>query len=705
MAQDQNPVRSPKSLRWLQAEPIWLIGLGLVFHFLAQIHWDKVWEGFAYDPVLRWYVPGAFFIAALYSALNAVPEWQPTYRIRLKATLPIELALSFGAVLYLKYVDPMVYVDDAGFILRYFDHFAEGCFFCFNVDDGPVFGLSSFIYGLLGGFLTWSGIFNSEGAVNYLAYIGTFFTGFLYFRILRKLVSSAGMMVVFWFLLMTCSRSMAVIYNAGMEAPIHFSLILTALLFFLDKKERLMWLFLAISVISKLDAVPLVLVVGIFWTIENWSDLRAFDWHKKRYHDALKFGLVPVLVWIVFAWIVFGSPLPQSAFAKIYIHNHAKGSWFPFIEAFVANGYRSPFLVLSLGLFLAQLGWVAAKRQGGRGLFFGFAFVATLLLYYFYNPGERMVWYYVLPEGLMLLQLAVGLQWLFGSLKGNGRLLGVGGVIGCLLLFTSTFMVGDIAYTRNYEDVVEGERLRIGDYLAAHVTENQSLQSGHGLISRKVKGYVVDETGLNFRVDTTMKQRNKALWEKYRPDWVVMHGFSWEVDKLNSYPYVLDTSFFDIALYGYPAWRIFRRTATEEESEGTYYLQLSEILADQIEVYDEPQKFLHTKANAYTFVRSDFNKRESKLTMGLIRHEYPYRVHVKDVLAGDTTIWQHTYVVDSFAGPGTNRIMPLTIPLLRPDAPANPKPGLRYIILQFENSYGKVGLYDPAITVLRKDPF
>ena len=91
--------------------------------------------------------------------------------------------------------------------------------------------------------------------------------------------------------------------------------------------------------------------------------------------------------------------------------------------------------------------------------------------------------------------------------------------------------------------------------------------------------------------------------------------------------------------------------------------------------------------------------------MGLIRHEYPYRVHVKDVLAGDTTIWQHTYVVDSFAGPGTNRIMPLTIPLLRPDAPANPKPGLRYIILQFENSYGKVGLYDPAITVLRKDPF
>lgn len=705
MAQDHIPTPKRGRSRWLPSEVPWLLGLGIAFHFLAQVHWDKVWEGFAYDPVLRWHVPAVFFVAALYAWLQAVPEWQPTYRLRLRAQLPVEFALSLGAVLYLKYLDPMVYVDDAGFILRYFDHFAEGCFFCFNVDDGPVFGLSSFIYGLLGGFLTWSGLFNSEGAVNYLAYAGTFFTAWLYFRILRQVLHSQGLILLFWVLLMACSRSMAIIYNSGMEAPVHYSLVLAAVLFFLQRKDRWMWFMMAVAVISKLDAVPLVLVLGTFWTIDNWADLRQFDWHKRRYHDALIYGLVPVLVWIVFAWIVFGSPLPQSAFAKIYFHNHAKGSWFPFIEAFVANGYRSVFIVFSLGLFLAQLGWVAAKRQGGRGLVFGFAFVATLILYYFYNPGERMVWYYVLPEGLMLLQLAMGLQWLMGFLRGNGRMVGAALAVGCALLFTSTFMAGEIAYTRTYEDVVEGERLKIGDYLAAHVQDHDTLQSGHGLISRKAKGYVVDETGLNFRLDTTMKQRNKALWEKYRPNWIVMHGFSWEVDKLNSFPYVLDTSFFDIALYGYPAWRIFRRTATEEESAGTYYIQLTEILGDQIEVFDEPQKFLHTKANAYTFVRNDFNKREWKLTMGLIRHEYPYRVHVKDMLPGDTTIWQHTYVVDSFAGPGTDRIMPLTIPLLRDNVPANLPSGPRYIILQFENSYGKVGLYDPAITVLRKDPF
>lgn len=689
---------------WLRlGEPPWLIGVGIAFHFLAQVQWGQKWEGMVYDPVLRWYLPLVFFAAALYATLSKLPTWQPTFRFQVRAEWAIEFLLSLGAVLYLKYVDPMVYVDDAGFVLRYFDHFAQGSFFCFNVEDGPVFGLSSFIYGLLGGLLTWTGLFNAEGAMNYLAYAGTFFTAWLLFRILRQVLESDGMVVVAWTLLMTCSRSMAIIYNAGMEAPVHVSIVLAAILFFLQRRDRLMWLFMALAVISKLDAVPLVVVMALLWTVENWRDLSQWDWHKRRYQDALLYGLVPVLAWIVLAWIIFGSPLPQSAFAKIYFHTHAKGHWFPFIETLVSNAYRSSLLAASLVLFLVQLGYVAAKQQGGRSLLFGFGFIATLVLYYFYNPGERMVWYYVLPEGLMLLNLAVGLNWGWSWLKGHGRLVGMSLTAGCAFMFTWTSLVEDIAYTRTYESVVEGERRRMGDYLGERVAEGDTLQSGHGLVSRKVRGYVVDETGLNFKLDTTSRRRNQALWEKYRPNWVVMHGFSWEVDKLNSYDYRLDTSFFEIVAYGYPAWRVFRRTESDE-SAGTYFLQPSEILADQVEVFNEPQKFVHLKANAYTFVRSDYNKREWKITLGLIRHEYPYRVHVRDVFPGDTTLWQQTYVVDSFQGPGTSRIMPLTIPMLRSKVPDSLPSGPRYIVLQFENSYGPVGLYDPAITVLRKDP-
>jgi hypothetical protein len=693
-----------KRLPWLPSEVPWLLGLGLVFYLLRIIQWNEIWEGFVYNTAFTSYLPWVFFTAALYAGLSAIPTWQPTYRIQIRAQLLIELLLSLGAVLYIKFVNPIQYVDDAGFILRYFDHFAEGCFFCFNVEDGPVFGLSSFVYGLLGGALTWSGLLNAEGAINYLTYAGVFCSAFLLFQILRHLIRSQGIVILTWVLLLTCSRSVAIIFNSGMEAPFHLSLVLTAILFFLQKRDKLMWLFMAISVISKLDAVPIVVVMAAFWTVENWKDLRAFDWYKQRYHDALRFGLVPVLVWIVFAWVVFGSPLPQSAFAKLYMHNHAKGTWFPFLEPFFSDAYRGVLFSLSMALFLAQLGWVAAKKKGGRSLVFGFGLVATLIMYYFYNPGERMVWYYVLPEALMLLQLAVSLQWFWGWLPGNRKWAAVGLTLGLAFMFTWSFTLGEMDYAAKNRTVVEGERIRIGTYLTERVAENETLQSGHGLISRKVKGYVVDETGLNFRVDTTKQHRNKALWEKYKPDWVVMHGFSWEVDKLNEFPYLLDTSFFDITTYGYPAWRIFRRTADIESSAGTYFINLDRIIADDPIVFEESQHFTHIKAKAFSFKLDQYNPSDWKITLGLIRHDYPYFVHIRDVFPGDTTVWQHTYVVDSFAGLGTTRIQPITIPLLRKGIPNDLIQGTRYIFLEFENSYGPVGMYDPAISVLRKEP-
>lgn len=693
---------------WLPVEVPWLIGAGALFHFLAQIHWDQQWEGFAYDPVLRWWLPLAFFVAALYSLLGAAPRPRLRHNLRINFQWLIDIALPVAAVLYIKYTNHIFPVDDVGFILRYLDHFAEGCFYCFNVDDGPVFGISSFVYGILAGFLTWTHILDAEGALKCLTYVGIFATGFLLLRIVRQVIASDGMVILLWLLLMTCSHSMALIFNSGMEAPVHFSLVLAALLFYLQRKDRWMWLFMAIAVISKLDAVPLVVVIGIFWTVDNWADLTQFDWYKQRYRDALAYGLLPVLIWIVFATLVFGSPLPQSAYAKVFFHNHSKGSWFPFIQGFTTSGYQSVFLGASLTLFLAHAGFVIGRGGGGRKLVFGFAFIATLLLYYFYNPGERMVWYYVLPEGLMLLQLGVSIAWAWSWLPSKklwaGSVTGVAVSLGFAFMFTWTNMAGEIAYHRRYKEVVEGERIHMGDYLSTVVAADDTLQSGHGLISRKTRGHVIDETGLNYRLATELEHENSALWQALKPQWIVMHGYSWEVNKLNAFPYALDTTFYDITTYGYPAWRIFKRVPAIDESEGTYFLQLTEILAPEMEVFDEPQHFVHIKAGAFSFVRQAYNPRESKITFGLLRHLYDYKVHVRDVLPGDTTIWQHTYTVTSNQVLGASRICPITIPLLRDHVPADVPEGQRYIILEFESSYGKVAMYDPAISILRRDP-
>lgn len=692
-------------LAFIRSEISWLLGLALLFHLLAQVHWDKTWKDFPYDAVLRWYVPLVFILAAAYAGLARLPEIWITYKLRIHPRTFIELLGGYLAVAFIRNLYPVNYVDDAGFILRYFDNFAEGCFFCFNVEDGPVFGLSSFGYGIIGGAISWTGILSSTATMNLLTYAGTFFTAFLIFRILREVLKSPGLVALAWVLVMTSNRSMAIIYNSGMEAPVHFSIVLAAILFFLQRRERLMWLFMAFAAISKLDAVPLVVTLAAFWAVENREDLLRFDWHKQRYREAFLYGLVPVLLWILFAWIVFGSPMPQSAYAKLHYMPHAKGSWFPFLEGFVENGFHSLFFAGACVLFLLQVGWVAAKREGGRSLVFGTAFLGTMLLYYLYNPGERMQWYYVLPEGLMLMTLAAGLQWLGDRMPGQGRLVVAGLVVGAAGMFTWTNLWGEMMWADTFRSVVEGERKAIGKYLETKVPEGDTLHASHGLIGWPIDGYVLDETGLNFKKDTTSKHRNEAFWARYRSNWVAMHGHNWEVDKLNAYPYALDTSFFEICTYGLPAWRIFKRTPTIDESSGTYFINANvDVIGDQMEVFPEPGGFCHVKANAFTFVRQNYNKREEKITLALIRHDADYEVHIRDVFPGDTTLWEKTVTVKHRFEPGTTRLMPLTIPLIRRNVPANLPAGPRYIILTFTNSFGKVGLYDPAISILRRDP-
>ena len=684
---------------WLPIEVPILFGLALLFFVLGRVHWQAKWEGFVYNEVLRFYVPAVFLLAVPYLWAGKLPNLKLGKQLQFRPQLILEVAFASLAVIYIRNYDPIRYVDDAGFILRYLDNFQKGCFFCFNPQEGPVFGLSSFIYGLLGGLMTWTGIYSPESAVSYLSYIGTFFTGFLYFLILRTLFKKDALVLVFWFLLMTCNRSMALIYNSGMESPIHFSIVLTAILFFLKKKDRLMWIFLALAAISKLDSVPMILVIMAFWTFENRASLLPLHPKNKKYQDALLFGLLPIVIWIVFAKLYFGSPMPQSAFAKVYFHPHAKGSWFPFLEPFYKSSYRAPFLYVSLTLWLAQLGFVAAKQQGIRDVMFGFAFIGTMSLYYFYNPGERMLWYYVLPEGLLLLQLCLSLNWFWKFLGDHLRLVMISVSVGFAFLFTWMFLIGERDYTRKFQGQVEEERIQIGQYLGAAVQEGDSLLSGHGLNSRWSKGLVIDQTGLNSKLATKLGRDYRVLLNALHPKWIVMHGHSWEVTKVGEHDYVLDSSFYDITTYGYPAWRIFKRAENGERGDYFSNLNKNDIIGDEIEFFYEPQFFTHLKAKAFTIKRPNYHPSERQLNFGLIKHEHPYEVIMKDRLENDSILWQGHYKIPKWNGPGTKRIASITAPLLREGISDTILPMARYITVEFKESYGAVAMYDPILSI------
>lgn len=696
--------KSPLLWDWLPLDSILLSLAAVALYLLGKVKWDETWEGFAYDLRFRFWVPVLFLIGAAYVWMAELPKLNMGKWGKFRPQILLEILLCVAVVQLVRWYDPIRYVDDTGFILRYWDNFQQGCFFCFNASEGPVFGLSSFIYGLLGGLMVLSHLFSPESAMSYLSYAGLFMMGMLSLGILRTVLRRDALVILAWLLFMTCSRSLLLIGNSGMEAPVHVSIVLAALLFYIRKQDKWMWLFLALAAISKLDAVPLILVVSSFWIYENFGQLFPISWKNAKIRLPLLYGLLPILIWILFAKLYFGSPLPQSAFAKVYFHEHSKGSWFPFLEPFYTSPYRAPFLYAMLPLWIAQIGYVAAQKRGGRQMVFGFAFVATLLLYYFYNPGERMLWYYVLPEGLLLLQLGCSLAWAANAFKAIGQLVLTGFLIGLCFLFTWKFNLNELDYTRNFQKQVEEERLRIGEYLGAVVQPQDTLLSGHGLISRKAKGLVVDQTGLNSKLATKIGRDYETLVGQLKPDFIVMHGHSWNVDKLNQFQYAKDTSFFDICLYGMPAWRIFRKTDNWETSQQINFVQENELLGKNLEIFPEGQHFLRFKSEGFSFVRPYCNPYESELAFGILRYDNDYQIRISDRYPVEQERWSKTLWIPKWEGPGTPRVQPISLSLWEHNMPDTLIKEARYISLEFIGLGGGAMVYDPMIITSRRLP-
>ena len=307
---------------------------------------------------------GEFFVYAVVAfsfGFFVYPQVVDAGRKWIRVTTDLTLSLLFAYVVFHEYSG--IFYDDAGFILRYLDNFAKGCFYCYNLSDGAVFGTSSFIYGLLGGFLAWLGV-KPELVLHGLGFTGLVVDGYLLLLILRKLIRQPGWSFVIWVTAISTSKTYLEVATSGMESPVHFALILAAFWFFLRGNARLMWLMMAVSVISKLDAVPIVLVLGGLHLLRHRNEVREAGLESKTVKDVLIFGVIPVICWIVFATWLFGSPLPQSAYAKIYFHSHPSDHWFPFLKHYTDGGIRYTMFCI-FGMVVPLHIWINLRRQKG----------------------------------------------------------------------------------------------------------------------------------------------------------------------------------------------------------------------------------------------------------------------------------------------------------------------------------------------------
>lgn len=474
----------------------------------------------------------------------------------------VDLFIAAGCALTVFLLYPGEFFDDAGFVMRYLENFQDGHFYAFNPSDGPVMGISSPVQGLVNGIICATGAQVPEQAIRRTAFIGLIILIFCLIRIFRKTNEKGNDFLLFAVLVLVSSKYFLGVMKAGLETPMHLAIVLGALLAYYAKKERAMWFLLALSVISKLDAVPIVLVIGGAWLIENYRLLLPIRPSNKHLRNILIYAFLPVIAWIVFATLVFGSALPQSAYAKLEHHFHADDYWFPFFVRYAKDDFYFPLMITTVIAAVAMIAVIIFRKTWGKLnlLIPGVAFLATMVLYYFYNPGERMMWYYALPDLLLILQLMLCVAFLVQLVKVPKIRVAILLAFACAhLTFISRDIVGGKKWLEEYMSTVEYERNAIGLYLGYTVPESDTLMTWHGLTGRYVKGYVADMSGLNSKMVTRYNRQLYVVSLLYTPDWVVNTRNDEFIREFQKPPYTLDTIFYDVTAYDYPEWHIYKR--------------------------------------------------------------------------------------------------------------------------------------------------
>ncbi len=413
--------------------------------------------------------------------------------------------------------------------------------------------------------------------------------------------------------MLSCSN-VVINYKQGLETPLHLAIVLSCFLFYLQNRPVLMWLSFTLAVISKLDAVPIVIVLICAYLIRNQISTTPLS-VRRIGKDALLYFIFPGALWVVFTYIVFDGPVPQTAIAKILYHGHPSNHWFPFIQGLDHYTINLIVIVLWVGFLI----WCLAKGQAAIVIsthIYGFALVAYLVLFYVYNPVEQMRWYYSIPEFLIMLQVVVIAMVLLEQYFRRFKSLIAVGFFCCMGLISALRMTAELKGTFRWLSQVEGERIAIGSWIRDHSSPGDTLASGHGHIARNSGLYTIDLTGLNSKIITDYKFNHEKVIADLKPRWMVLNRIT-NAEKQVKLGYDLTKSYYNISgLYQWRSWRIYERAQASEVRVGIVLDKEMVTLGDILD-----REYLMVEGEKVIFQDFQENNHYSYFVMGLVRGE------------------------------------------------------------------------------------
>ena len=438
----------------------------------------------------------------------------PTLKKHRTWLFPLLLA---GLAVFARALPGLRTIDDAYITFRYARNILSGNGFVFNSGE-QVMGTTTGLYTLLmAGLGSFTGGANANFPllaviVNALADAGTCV---LLYRLGKKINAPlAGVAAGLGWAVAPFSVTFAI---GGLETSLYVFFITAAAYMYLELRLTLAALLAGLCILTRPDAAIFLgpLAVDWFWRLLRKDARYRVTW------KALVVFLAPVLAWLLFAWVYFGSFIPNSINAKLLAYRLEP------TEALVRllQHYATPFLTqnwvssaaaVALGVvifpFLYLLGLRRAVKAAPRlwawlvypWLYFVFFAVANPLIFRWYLTPPLPAYTLVILAGLEeLLRLAFKLP-----VRASGRCVTQGWVLVILLILPlggnlSDWVLHpdhgpdrpapDMAFIK-LELLYQQAAAEIGPYL----TDQSILAAGDvGVLGYYTPAKILDTVGLN----------------------------------------------------------------------------------------------------------------------------------------------------------------------------------------------------------------
>jgi hypothetical protein len=419
-----------------------------------------------------------------------------------RRVLFILFALAFGLRLFLQlYIHYAA--DDALITFRYAENVAAGKGFVYNVGErilGTTTPLCTLLIALflkLGVPAQWSAFFLSQTADLVSAWI------------LLKLFDDAppvfSWIPAFVFLFSPESLQWSL---SGMETEIAIALLLASGYFLWRDRPVAAFAAASFAVLNRIDGVA-VLVALVPATV---LVKRAVPWKP--------LGLAALILspWLLFAFLYFGSPVPNSAIAKMALSGHSIGGAFTEI---LLNGFLH-FKTIGLPLFiLAVIGTIHIIRSRRDLLFFPI-WTSGYALSYTLAAGPMHPWYYTPFYCGYLVLIFLGWMRFTDRFQWFLRKPAVIAIGAFAVVATLTLSYQRAVYLKNTQEHINGVNQQIGLWLK----QNSPPEAVIAIKDIGVIGYysgrtVLDLAGLVSPQCIPYRARNDFLGPilRFRPDY------------------------------------------------------------------------------------------------------------------------------------------------------------------------------------------